>query len=286
MPFETGQSLSTNFKFKIFELNKKALYALMVALVLPLSSYFVVKYFSDRTIVVPRHFLPDSTVDRTVSGKKVSDTFWHQLPDFSFTNQLGKKISWKEIGNKIVVADFFFTHCPTICVPMTRNMRRLQESIKNSNKVGDRDPDFIQFLSFSIDPERDSVSQLKKYADRYQVNPENWWLLTGDKKSIYDLAVNDFKLAITDGNGNDSVFNHSDHFVLIDKNRNIRGYYHGLDSASLAKLSEDIIFLSLEKDKTKKSVFEGKLELIAIVILSTLALTGFFIILFKGGSKK
>ncbi|MBS1608417.1 MAG: SCO family protein [Bacteroidetes bacterium] len=262
-------------------MNKKALYALMLALLLPLLSYYFVKYFSDQAVVLPRHFLPDSTIDKTVSGKKVSDTFWHKLPDFSLTNQLGNKVSWNEIGRKIVVADFFFTHCPTICVPMTKNMKRLQESIKNSDKVGDRDPGFIQFLSFSIDPERDSVPQLKKYADRYQINPENWWLLTGDKKIIYDLALNDVKIALTDGNGNDSVFNHTDHFVLIDKNRNIRGYYHGLDSAALAKLSEDIIFLSLEKDRTKKSVFEGKLELIAIVILSTLALVGFLLILFK-----
>jgi len=266
--------------------NKKAAYALVLALLVPLLSYFIVKHFSDEAVVVPRHFLPDSTIDKTVSGKKISDTFWHRLPDFSFVNQLGKKISWKEVGSKIVVADFFFTHCPTICVPMTRNMKRLQESIKNSDKVGDREPDFIQFLSFSIDPERDSVAQLKKYADKYQINPENWWLLTGDKKSIYDLAVNDVKIAITDGAGDDSVFNHTDHFVLIDKNRNIRGYYHGLDSAALAKLSEDIIFLSLEKDRTKKSVFEGKLELIAIVLLSSLAVIGFLLILFRKRSTK
>ena len=267
-------------------MNKRALYALMLALLLPLVSYYFVKHFSEEATVLPRHFLPDSTIDKTVSGKKVSDTFWHKLPDFSLTNQLGKKISWNEVGDKIVVADFFFTHCPTICVPMTKNMKRLQESIKNSDKVGDREPDFIQFLSFSIDPERDSVAQLKKYADRYQINPENWWLLTGNKKQIYDMAVNDFKLALTDGSGDDSLFNHTDHFVLIDKHRNIRGYYHGLDSAALAKLSEDIVFLSLEKDRTKKSVFEGKLELIAIVILSVLAIVGFLLILFRRGTKK
>jgi len=274
------------FSFLNYQMNKKAFYALMLALLLPLVSYFVVKYFSDQTVVVPGHYLPDSVIEKVVDGKKVNDTQWHVLPDFSLTNQAGKKISWSDVGNRIVVADFFFTHCPTICVPMTKNMKRLQESIKNSDKVGDREPDFIQFLSFSIDPERDSVAQLKKYADKYQINPENWWLLTGDKKSIYDLAVNDVKIAITDGAGDDSVFNHTDHFVLIDKNRNIRGYYHGLDSAALAKLSEDIIFLSLEKDRTKKSVFEGKLELIAIVLLSSLAVVGFLLILFRKRSTK
>ncbi len=262
-------------------MNQKALYALMLALVLPLLSYFIVKRFSDEAVVVPRHYLPDTVIEKTVSGRRMSDTIWHKVADFSLTNQLGNKVSWPVVGNKIVIADFFFTHCPTICTPMTRNMKRLQESIKNSDKVGDRDPDFVQFLSFSIDPERDSVAQLKKYADRFQVNPENWWLLTGDKKTIYNLATNELKIAVTDGEGNDSVFNHTDHFVLIDRNRGVRGYYHGLDSTSLARLSEDIIFLSLEKDRTKKTVFEGKLELLAIVILSILAVIGFLLLLFK-----
>jgi protein SCO1/2 len=266
--------------------NKKAVYALMLALLLPLLSYYAVKHFSDEVVVVPRHFLPDSVIEKTVSGKIISDTQWHKLPDFTLTNQSGKKVSWKDVGSKIVLADFFFTHCPTICVPMTKNMKRLQESIKNSDKVGDREPDFIQFLSFSVDPERDSVPQLKKWADRFQVNPENWWLLTGEKKEIYDLAIKDMRLPIVDGQGNDTSFIHTDHFVLIDRNRNVRGYYHGLDSTSLQTLSEDIIFLSLEKDRSKKSVFEGKLELIAIFILTALAIVGFFLLLFRKGANK
>ena len=269
------------FSFLNYQMNKKAFYALMLALLLPLVSYFVVKYFSDQTVVVPGHYLPDSVIEKVVDGKKVNDTQWHVLPDFSLTNQAGKKISWSDVGNRIVVADFFFTHCPTICVPMTKNMKRLQESIRAAEKVGDRVPDFVQFLSFSVDPERDSVTQLKKWADRFQINPENWWLLTGEKKEIYNLAINDMKLGLVDGQGVDTNFIHTDHFVLIDRNRKVRGYYHGLDSASLARLSEDIIFLSLEKDRSKKSVFQGKLELIAIFVLSALALVGFLLLLFK-----
>ena len=253
----------------------------MLALLLPLLSYFVVKHFSDQAVVVPGHFLPDSVAEKTVNGKRRIDTFWHVLPDFKLKNQLGEKISWNEVGSRIVVADFFFTHCPTICVPMTRNMKRLQESIRAAEKVGDRVPDFVQFLSFSVDPERDSVEQLKKWADRFQVNPENWWLLTGPKKEIYDWAINDLRLGLVDGHGVDTNFIHTDHFVLIDRNHRVRGYYHGLDSASLGKLSEDIIFLSLEKDRSRKTVIEGKLEWMAIFILSALAVIGFLLILFK-----
>lgn len=262
--------------FKKIILNKKAVYALLVALVLPLGSYFFMKYYSDAHIKVPPHYIADSVVTKMVNGKEISETFWHKMPDYSFTNQLGNEVSWKDMEGKVVVVNFFFTHCPTICPSLTMNMRRLQESIKNSMKVGDKEPNFLQFISFSIDPERDSVEALKKWADRFQVNPSNWWLLTGDKKKIYDMSLEHMKIGIQDGENVDSNFIHTDRFVLIDKERNIRGYYHGLDTVSLAKLSEDIIFLSLEKDKNSKSIFEGKLEMIAIVfIFSFLALMTF-----------
>jgi protein SCO1/2 len=146
-------------------------------------------------------------------------------------------------------------------------MKRLAESINNGSRVGDRSNKQVHFLSFSIDPERDSVERLKYWADRFQVNPEQWWLLTGDKKEIYDLAIDQMKIGIVDGQGIDTSFIHTDHFVLIDSNRYVRGYYHGLDSASLAKLSEDLVLLTMEKDPKEKSFFDGKLQLIAVVFL-------------------
>jgi protein SCO1 len=175
---------------------------------------------------------------------------------------------------KIVVVDFFFTHCPTICPTMTNNMKLLRDNIKSNNVVGDRSADFVQFLSVSVDPERDSVPELKKWADRFQVNPENWWLLTGNKKEIYDWAKNGLQLGIIDGGNVDSNFMHPQLFMLLDKDRVIRArrdkdgnvkMYNGLDSNSLRNLAEDIIFLSLEKDPKKKSPLAGQLELIAVV---------------------
>lgn len=253
----------------------------MLALLVPLVSYFIVKGLSDRAIQMPPRYYPDSVITKTVDGKLRTDTLWHQLPEISMTNHLGKKVGWKDMmkdsAGKIIVADFFFTHCPTICPVITRNMHWLQESVKNSERVGDRTADYVQFLSFSIDPERDSVSQLKKWADRFQVNPQNWWLLTGNKKEIYDLSINDMKLMAQDGGPVDSNFLHTDYFVLVDRYRIIRGYYHGLDSASVAKLSEDIVLLSLEKDKKKKSFLGGQLELIGVVFLLTLVGLGIFL---------
>lgn len=236
---------------------------------IPLLGYFVVKGFSNKTVVMPRHYIYDTVVTKTVNGKLQEDTVWHRLPDFQLTNQLGQQVGWDDIEGKVVVADFFFTRCPTICPRMTMNMKRLQDGISNASRVGDKTPNFLHFISFSVDPERDSVPELKKWSDRFSINPERWWLLTGPKKEIYDLSINDMKLLAQDGKGIDTSFFHTDYMVLIDKNRNIRGYYHGLDTAEVAKLSRDIILLSLEKDPKRKKFYEGKLELLAIVFLVT-----------------
>ncbi len=234
---------------------------------------------------MPRHYIYDSVVTKSVNGKQVSDTIWQRLPDFNLTNQLGNKVGWDDIGPKIIVADFFFTNCPTICPRMTTNMKKLQTGINRSSRAGLEQAEFIHFLSFSVDPERDSVERLKAWADRFQINPYNWWLLTGPKKEIYDLSIEHMKLGLVDGKGIDTGFFHTDFMVLIDRNRNIRGYYHGLDSTAVAKLSNDIVLLSLEKDPKRKKFFEGKLELIAIVCLAALIGVGLLMFFLKKDRK-
>ena len=262
-------------------MNQKALYAVMLAILLPLFCYFIVKRYSESAITMPRHYLPDSVIVKIKRGKQVVDTAWHRIADFSLTNQLGKNVSWDDMKGKIVIADFFFTHCPTICPGLTRNMKRLQESVTNGQRVGDRSNPSVHFLSFSIDPERDSVERLKYWADRFQINPDQWWLLTGNKKNIYDLIINEMKIPAEDGHGIDTSFMHTDHFVLIDSNRYVRGYYHGLDSASLAKLSQDIVLLTLERGSKEKSFFAGKLQLIAVVLLITMIAVGLLLYFFR-----
>jgi protein SCO1 len=285
--------------------NGKALIGILIALVIPLVSYFILKSFSDKAISMPRPVYYDTVLNKVEGGKRKTDTVWHRVPDFTFTNQAGKKVSSKDLytidertgdtTRKIIVANFFFTNCATICPRMTVNIKRLQESITNINRVGDKSPDFIQFVSFTVDPDRDSVPQLKKWTDRFQINPENWWFLTGDKKAIYDLSINDMKLWAQDPHGVDTSFVHTDVMVLIDKDRVVRmardefgnpRAYNALDTADLAKLSEDIIFLTLEKDKKKKSFLAGKLELIAVVFLITILGLGiFFMVLRKVKTK-
>jgi protein SCO1/2 len=266
--------------------NKKAVYAVMLAILLPLVSYFIVKRKSEHSIIMPRHYFPDTVVTITQKGKHVRDTVWHQVADFALTNQEGTPVSWDSLKGKIVIADFFFTRCPTICPTLTRNMKRLAESVNNSKKVGDKKNKLVHFLSFSIDPERDSVLQLKKWADRFQVNPEQWWLLTGNKKMIYNLIINEMKIPVDDGMGIDTNFIHTDHFVLIDSSRHVRGFYHGLEPASLAKLSEDLVLLTLEKGPKEKSFFAGKLQFIAVVFLLTIFGVGLLLYLIRKKSRK
>lgn len=249
-------------------MKKNSFIAILVTVIIPVICYFIIKSLTAEAVRLPPHFFADSVITKTEKGKLITDTVWHQLPDFSLTNQNGKTVSWADMKGKVVVADFFFTHCPSICPFTTANMKRLQTSITNGNKFGDKRPDFIQFLSFSIDPERDSVAALKNWANRFTIDSSAWWLLTGNKKTIYDLCINDMKLGLIDGHSVDTNFIHTDEFVLIDGNRNIRGYYHGLDSADLAKLSKDIIFLMLEKDKTKQSAVAKEVK--TIIVISTL----------------
>ena len=265
-------------------MNKRALYAVLLALLLPLIAYFIVKRSSDNVVIMPPHYLLDSVITRTERGKEVSDSVWHKIPDFKLVNQLADTVSWSDLKGKVIVADFFFTRCPTICPAMTQNMKRLQGSLTNAKKVGDRANPNIHFISFSIDPERDSVEKLKAWADRFQVNPDHWWLLTGEKKTIYDLALNEMRIGVEDGHDIDTNFFHTDHFVLIDTSRHVRGYYHGLDSVSLSKLSRDMVMLTFEKTPQSKGFLAGKLQLIAIVFL--LAIAGVLILLLMFRKKR
>ncbi|MFT3937171.1 MAG: SCO family protein [Chitinophagaceae bacterium] len=235
-------------------MSKKALLALCLAILLPLVSYLLVKHFGDEAVVMPRRFYDDSIITRVKDGKETSDTVWHRAKNITLLNQLGDTVTLDQLKGKVLVLDFFFTHCGSICPALTHNMKKLQDAIKKQDNIKYADTSFVQLLSFSVDPERDSVPVIKKYADKYGVNPDSWWLLTGPKKTIYDFAFEELKVDKYNDDVIDSSFVHTSRFTLLDKNRIVRGYYNGLDDSSLAKLSNDIVLLMLETDKTKKSL--------------------------------
>lgn len=234
-------------------MNKKAFIAIVIALILPVLSYLIIKKVSEDAVIMPKRYYLDTVLTNTSDGKTTTDTVWHKSANITLQNQLGDTINLYDIKNKVIVADFFFTRCPSICPQMTANMAKLQQSF--SHLTENRrviDSSIVKFLSFSIDPERDSVAALKKYADKFGVNHDNWWMLTGDKRKIYEFALNEMKLGLVDGEGVDTAFIHTQKFVLMDKDYVVRGYYNGLDTTSLSLLARDIGLLMLEKDKKKK----------------------------------
>jgi protein SCO1/2 len=155
---------------------------------------------------------------------------------FSFIDQDGSVFTEMAWENKIVVANFFFSHCGSICPKMMYQLKRVQS---NSGS-------YILISSFSVDPERDSASQLKRYAALTGIKG-NWKLLTGEKKALYRFARNDLMVTATDGDGGPNDFIHSENLVLIDHVRRIRGFYKGTDEASVNQLIKDIEKLRKER---------------------------------------
>ena len=255
-------------------MSKKAFTAVMLIVMIPVISYLMVKTASDRAMGMPGRFYYDSVRSVVRDGKTITDTAWHSVDDFKFQNQLGDTVSLADLPGKVVVADFFFTRCPSICPKLTANVKKLQDALSSKDQFKQLNPAFIQFLSFSVDPERDSVSVLKAYSDKFGINPDTWWLLTGPKKQIYDFSMNEMKLGLADGEGVDSNFIHTQKLVLLDKEHVVRGYYNGLDSMDMNKLAKDMVFIMLEKDKHYVSPLNEVrpiLPMIIFILIATVA---------------
>jgi len=189
----------------------------------------------EKNQVLPYYDTPDFTPKWEIKNK----SSFHTIRPFNLISQENKIFTEKDIEGKICVADFFFTTCPGICPKMTKSMSDIQKEFINDDKV--------LLLSHSVTPEKDSVSILKKYALEKNVNFKRWKLLTGNKNEIYDLGRKYYFVEEDEGikKGND-VFLHTENFILIDKQRHIRGIYNGLDPNSINNLINDIKILKLE----------------------------------------
>jgi|TARA_E500000331_G_C17112854_1_gene650424 protein SCO1/2 len=193
-------------------------------------------------ILTPKEFLPIYQ-PAEVNFKLVDSSLqhikkFHKISNFNLVNQNGNNISQEFYHNKIYVADFFFTTCPSICPIMTNNMLKVQEKIKN-------DPNVL-IVSFSVDPKTDSVAQLKKYAKEKGVDDLKWNLLTGDKKQIYDLARKSFFVAEIDKDSDSNDIIHTENFVLVDPDKRIRGFYDGTNLDEIKNLISDLSLLKGE----------------------------------------
>jgi len=230
--------------------NKKFFMGLAVAFLLPLSFYFITKALSKDKIHMPRYYGVDSVSAMNKDGKVVEDTIFHRISDLALTNQLGDKISLDStLKGKILVVDFFFVSCPSVCPRLTGNMTMLQRAFRHNPRMETSLEGDVQFISITVNPERDTFPALRAYADHYYANHDHWWFLTGDKKLIYNFARNELKLTVGEGDGGPDDFIHTEKLTLIDRDRHIRGYYNGLDTAEVRRCADDIVLLTLEKDK-------------------------------------
>lgn len=185
--------------------------------------------FYEEATFTPRWMTPEDP--------KLSE--FHSIPDFTLINQLGDTITEQSVEGKIYVADFFFSTCPGICPKMTDNMTMLQEAF-----LEDED---ILLLSHSVMPTWDSVDVLHAYGQEHGVEPHKWYLLTGEMEEIYDLGRNHYFVEEDLGLAKSvDDFLHTENFVLVDKQRHIRGIYNGLNKTSVRQLITDIKSLQQE----------------------------------------
>lgn len=179
-------------------------------------------------------YQPASVNSELVDTTIVHKINYHKISDFSLTNQNGETVTQSKYDNKIYVADFFFTTCQSICPIMTKNMKDIQDKLIKDSEV--------LLLSHTVFPEIDSVEVLKKYAVENQVIDSKWDLVTGDKKEIYDLARKSY-LAAKDNTFGEYEMIHTENFVLIDKKKQIRGFYDGTNKEEIDRLYKDIKIL-------------------------------------------
>jgi len=202
-------------------------------LLIPLA--FISWFFISKNENKPARYLPYFGPKKEL---KINDTTYHIIPDFDFTDQYNKSVTLQTVKNKIYVTEFFFTTCQSICPVMNDNLAKVYATFKN-------DDDFL-ILSHTVDPETDSVSVLKDYANIRNVKDKKWLFVTGSKQALYSMARKGYLLNAEEGNGGADDFIHTQNFALIDKDRHIRGYYAGTDSAEVERLIREIRILKKE----------------------------------------
>lgn len=177
---------------------------------------------------------------RVVNGETLVDTVYQQIPAFSLINQDGLPVTNNTVANKIYIADFFFTSCPTICPVMKKEMIRVYERFKGNNEV--------MILSHTIDPDYDTLAVLKDYGERLGADGKQWMFLTGARSYIYDLAEKGYYASAKADSTEPGGFVHSGGFILVDKKQRVRGIYDGTSAEDVNRLMDDMDLLLKEKE--------------------------------------
>lgn len=214
---------------------------LLLIIAVPIFLVILLHIFGKNKYSIP-HYFPISTSTKVLNGETIFDTVFHKIPNYKLIDQDGKSFNQDQLKGNIYVADFFFTTCGTICPKMTTQLTRVQERFRNEGK--------LKLVSITVDPETDSSSVLKEYAKQYKAVSGFWYFLTGDANYIYKLAKVDFMLNAMENNTLDQEdFVHSDKLVLVDADRQIRGFYNGTSPEEVDRLMTEIDILLLEQNK-------------------------------------
>ncbi|MHC2992086.1 electron transporter SenC [Pontibacter sp. HJ8] len=209
--------------------NVKAL-ILGILLLVPLLVFIFIGQFGEHHFTL-RTYFPQVDDTGEVLVDAAGDTLFNKIPDFQLTSQQGKTVTQNQLDGHIYVADFFFATCPDICKDMSSQLVRVQEAFQNEPQV--------KIASFTVNPEHDSVEVLKEYGERYGADPDKWYFLTGDREQIYSLARKGFYLPVQQVEGQQE-FIHSEKFLLVDKNRLVRGIYDGTNPEDVDRLIIEI----------------------------------------------
>ncbi|MGB0979593.1 MAG: SCO family protein [Croceimicrobium sp.] len=226
---------------------------LITLLVLPSVLYFIFVYGAEGNFFVTLDYVgPKTVVEKEVEGELVSDTLYYKIPPFQFTTQDNELLSSEDMLGKIYVANFFFSTCPTVCPAMNYNLQQVQDRF-----IG---YEYIDFLSFTVDPEHDTVEVLKAYEQKIGAVNGRWYFLTGEKEEIYKTAANFFLSAQVDEDS-PGGFLHSENLVLVDwegrirsrkdEQGNLKAVYSGTSPVEINELKDDIKVLIAEYEKTK-----------------------------------
>lgn len=224
--------------------SKTFILGLAVAALLPLSLYFVMRMFSDGSLIIPGTYHYDEITPVSESDGTLSyDTVFHKISDIELINQLDREVNVnQQLRDKILVVSFFDTDCET-CAEVTSLMNKVQKSFIKKN------PDIVHFLSINESGlVKGDVNAIRAYSDQFKSDHDRWWFLTGESDEIASIIQHEFNIKP------DSSINHEhiNQVVLIDTFRNVRGYYNGLELAEGKKISDDIVILNMEKRKKKK----------------------------------
>jgi protein SCO1 len=219
-------------------MSPKKVLILGLLILVPIFAFLFLEIFGSNYYELKTYFPvldPDTEEPLVQNG----DTVFQQIPDFRLTSQTGQTVTLQQLQSKVFVANFIFTSCQGVCKKMSSQMTRVQKAFQQQPKV--------KIVSFSVDPDRDSVAALQQYASRYGANNEQWFFLTGPKQEIYKLAIEGFKLPVMQAPSVIPDFIHSEKFVLVDAKRHVRGIYDGTSEDDVDRLITEIKILLEEK---------------------------------------